>query len=206
MGTMAWMMDPSYMISHPWFWGVEDNSLMSTWMMFEIMSDRDRYATADRNLFIGESNYAPDRFSQPILPHFYQSNDTPVVHPWDEQPQGVTRIVPSFDGESVTWGEALSNALSGATTQETASNSIWNLFSGGSTNSDSNVDTTPVSSSDSSWSSSIADVASDLLNAASSIADAFGGGGGGGGSSDSGGGSSDSGGYSSGGDSTGGDS
>ena len=72
--TMAWIMDPYYMFTHPWYWGVRDDSFMAHWMMMDVMSHRFQQSAEyghSEPLFSNQTHYSPSAFTNPVDPTLY---------------------------------------------------------------------------------------------------------------------------------------
>ena len=99
--TLAWFTEPTYMWTHPLFWGVRDNSLLANYLLFQMMTDQQSFQ--HQTFFSGQQPYNPDLFDRPVEPHYYNSNQTPVVDPWATQPRNVEPIASSFDANNGTY-------------------------------------------------------------------------------------------------------
>jgi hypothetical protein len=80
--TMAWFMNPHFMLTHPWFWGTRDNSILAPFLLFSVMQDRNN-SSYQNNAFLQEPQYSPQYFQSPQQPVYYQGNDLPVADPWN---------------------------------------------------------------------------------------------------------------------------
>ncbi|MBP7845336.1 MAG: hypothetical protein KA116_11010 [Proteobacteria bacterium] len=103
--TIAWFMNPHYMLTHPWFWGVNDNSILAPYLLFSVLQDQraDRFNT---NTYLENPNYNPQNFVTPQDPVFFQGNDLPVADPWNA-PMRTDLISPNTTAEATqSWTRA----------------------------------------------------------------------------------------------------
>ncbi len=103
--TIAWFMNPHYMLTHPWFWGVNDNSILAPYLLFSVLQDQraDRFNT---NTYLENPNYNPQNFVTPQDPVFFQGNDLPVADPWNA-PMRTDLISPNTSAEATqSWTRA----------------------------------------------------------------------------------------------------
>lgn len=105
LSTWGWYSDPYFMLTHPWYWGTRDNSLLAPLMMFELLTDPTRYS-APQPLFVSPDPYTMDNFNEPVVPTYTNDPYQPVVNPWDAQPDPSLIIEPQFDGQGpVQWND-----------------------------------------------------------------------------------------------------
>ena len=82
--TYGWITDPSFMMSHPWYWGARDNSFWGNMLMFQMLTDHSRYDRAQtQQIFPTERSYDTRLFGQPIDPVFTANPQSPVVDAWN---------------------------------------------------------------------------------------------------------------------------
>lgn len=82
MTTMIWIMDPGFMLSHPWYWGNRNGTFWSHWMMYDWISDRSRRsaeeALARHNREHHHHQESPFYPSQPYSERQMARFDSPV--------------------------------------------------------------------------------------------------------------------------------
>ncbi len=85
--SLMWMMDPSFMFSHPWYWGVSDNSFGSSFMMLNWMVDSTRYQNPQPYFQPNPQDYTQSQmannFNQPVNPTFTNNAQNPAIDPWN---------------------------------------------------------------------------------------------------------------------------
>lgn len=144
--SMAWMMDPYFMVTHPWYWGAKDGDVMSHLMLFEVMSHRHHESSGrSEPLFLGTPAYDPQQFNQPVEPKLYSTDATPFHEAWqsDKAPKDAEVMDPS---EMLGWTSKqeapTEDWSSGASSNSSASSSGWSSWVPSSTPSSSPSTTT----------------------------------------------------------------
>lgn len=124
--TIAWFMNPHYMLTHPWFWGVNDNSILAPYLLFSVLQDQraDRFNT---NTYLENPNYNPQNFVTPQDPVFFQGNDLPVADPWNA-PMRTDLISPNTTAEATqSWTRADGQSVS---VDALSTKNEWDAFQG----------------------------------------------------------------------------
>jgi hypothetical protein len=113
--TYLWITDPTYMFTHPWFWGARDNSFTGMWMMFDHMSAAQHQNTFNQqNMTYNDMN----RFSQPVDPVFTTNPANPVIDPWAAGNIDPSTVVQRTEDHGVEWTTSSAPADRAAMIQE----------------------------------------------------------------------------------------